>query len=138
MNTVLESLTGLIPFILYFSLSIGFLLIFKIIYVRCTPHDEWKLVKDDKNIAAAIALAGSIIGYSLAISGAARNAVNLIDFSIWGCIGLIAQLIAFLIIRVGFIPQIISRIEKGEIPAGIIMATTSIAIGLLNAACMSY
>ncbi|WP_064609401.1 DUF350 domain-containing protein [Photobacterium sp. J15] len=138
MEVLSDSLAGLGAFLLYFALSLAFLLLFKIIYVRFTPHDEWKLVKDQQNTAAAIGLAGSILGYCLAIAGAASNSVNLIDFALWGVIALVAQLIAFYIVRFGFMPKIVERIEAGEIPAGILMAATSVSVGLLNAACMTY
>lgn len=138
MEVITHSLAGLGAFLLYFSLSIAFLLLFKFIYVRFTPHDEWKLVKEDKNIAAAIGLSGSIIGYCLAIAGAASNSVNIIDFAIWGVVALIAQLLAFAIMRFGFMPKIVERIEAGEVPAGIMMAAVSVSVGLLNAACMTY
>jgi len=138
MDVFANSLAGLGAFLLYFSLSLAFLMLFKFIYVRFTPHDEWKLVKDQQNIAAAIGLSGSILGYCLAIAGAASNSVNLVDFAIWGVVALIAQLIAFIIVRFGFMPKIVERIEAGEIPAGILMAATSVSVGLLNAACMTY
>ncbi|KXI21060.1 DUF350 domain-containing protein [Photobacterium sanguinicancri] len=138
MDVLSQSLAGLGAFLLYFSLSLVFLMLFKFVYVRCTPYDEWKLVKEDKNTAAAIALSGSILGYSLAVAGAASNSVNLIDFAIWGLVALAAQLIAFVIVRFGFMPKIVERIEAGEIPAGILMAATSVSVGLLNAACMTY
>ncbi|EAS45428.1 DUF350 domain-containing protein [Photobacterium profundum] len=138
MDVLANSLAGLGSFLLYFSMSLAFLMLFKFVYVRITPHDEWKLVKEDKNIAAAIALAGSIIGYSIAIAGAASNSVNLVDFAVWGIVALLAQLIAFVIVRFGFMPKIVERIEAGEIPAGILMAATSVSVGLLNAACMTY
>ncbi|KMV29802.1 DUF350 domain-containing protein [Photobacterium swingsii] len=138
MDVFSQSLAGLGAFLLYFSLSLVFLMLFKFVYVRFTPYDEWKLVKEDQNTAAAIALSGSVLGYSLAIAGAASNSVNLIDFAIWGLVALAAQLVAFVIVRFGFMPKIVERIEAGEIPAGILMAATSVSVGLLNAACMTY
>lgn len=132
---LLESLGS---FALYLGLSILFLMIFKFVYIRMTPYDEWKLVKEENNIAAALTLSGAFIGYSLAIASAASNSVSIIDFAVWGVIALIAQVIAFLIVRFGFMPKLVERIEKNEIPAGIVMGSMSIAIGLLNAACMTY
>ena len=132
------SLAGLGSFALYFGLSIAFLLIFKFVYSRITPYDEWKLVKEEQNIAAALTLSGAFIGYSLAIASAASNSVNLIDFAIWGVIALIAQVIAYAIVRFGFMPKLVERIKSNEIPAGVVMGSMSIAIGLLNAACMTY
>ncbi|NAW63722.1 DUF350 domain-containing protein [Photobacterium halotolerans] len=138
MDLLTQSLAGLGSFVVYFAISIVFLMLFKIIFVRITPYDEWKLVKEEKNTAAAITLSGSILGYALAISGAASNSVNFIDFSIWGVVALLAQMLAYVIVRFGFMPRIAERIEAGEIPAGLLMAATSVSVGLLNAACMTY
>jgi putative membrane protein len=138
METLTHSLAGLGNFALYFILSLVLLLIFHLVYVRFTPFDEWKLVKEQKNTAAAITLSGSILGYSLALASAASNSVNLIDFCVWGVVALIAQILAFVIVRVGFMPKLVARIEAGEIPAAILMAATSVAVGILNAACMTY
>ncbi|MEI8593702.1 DUF350 domain-containing protein [Photobacterium sp. Hal280] len=138
MDLLTQSLAGLGSFVVYFAISIVFLMLFKFIFVRITPYDEWKLVKEEKNTAAAITLSGSILGYALAISGAASNSVNFIDFSIWGVVALLAQMLAYVIVRIGFMPRIAERIEAGEIPAGLLMAATSVSVGLLNAACMTY
>ncbi|MDV7105327.1 DUF350 domain-containing protein [Vibrio sp. TH_r3] len=138
MQILIDSIGNVGAFLLYFIVSLAFLLLFKVVYVRVTPYDEWALIKDGNNISAAIALAGSILGYSLAISGAASNSVNIVDFAVWGGIALLAQIAAFFIVRIAFMPKISERIEQGEIPAGIVMAATSVAVGLLNAACMTY
>lgn len=136
MEVLQNSLAGLGNFALYFFVSLGALLIFKMIYAWITPHDEWALVKA-QNTAAAVGFSGAIIGFSIALSGAASNSVNIIDFAIWAVVALIAQLIAFLIVRLR-LPKIIQRIQDDEVPAAIVLAGVSIAIGLLNAACMTY
>ena len=138
MVIVEQSLLGLANFALYFSLSLVFLLVFKFIYVFLTPNDEWKLVKNDKNIAAAIGFIGAVIGFALALASAAANSISLIDFAIWGGVALIAQLLAFAIVRFIFMPKIAQRIKEGEVSAGIVLGGTSVAVGLLNAACMTY
>lgn len=138
MEAVQTSLAGITGFALYFSVSLALLLTFKFIYVLVTPHDEWKLVKEDKNIAAAIGFIGAVIGFAVALAGAASNSVSLIDFAVWGVVALVAQTIAFAIVRFVFMPKIVQRINDNEISAGIVLGGTSIAVGLLNAACMTY
>jgi len=130
--------SGVIDFSLYFLVSIALLVCFKFIYALVTPHDEWKLVKDDNNTAAAIAFSGAIVGFSLALSSAAEYSEGLLDYAIWGAVGLIAQLVAFALIRFIFITKVSERIESGEISTGTMVAALSIAIGLLNGACMSW
>lgn len=138
MEAVAESLEGLIGFVSYFAGSMVLLVLFKFMYALVTPHDEWKLVKEDKNIAAAIGFVGAIIGFAIALAGAASNSVSIIDFGIWGIVALLAQTVAFAIVRFGFMPKIVQRINDNEISAGVILGGVSVAVGLLNAACMSY
>lgn len=138
MDTILASLAGLDNFALYFVTSIVFLFIFKFAYAMVTPHDEWKLVKEDKNVAAAVGFGGSIVGFALALSGAAANSLGIVDFAIWGVVAIIAQCLAFALLRFTFMPRIAERINNNEVSAGTMLAAMSIAVGLLNAACMTY
>ncbi|MGB2131373.1 MAG: DUF350 domain-containing protein [Marinobacterium sp.] len=136
MEALAPLLSGLSAFSLYFLISLVALLLFKVVYTLFTPHDEWKLVKD-RNTAAGCALSGAIIGFSIALGSAASNSVSLVDFAVWALVALIAQVIAYFIVRL-FMPQISQRIEADELPAGLVLGATSIAIGILNAASMTY
>ncbi|MFT5172151.1 MAG: putative membrane protein [Gammaproteobacteria bacterium] len=131
-------LDSILHFGAYFGASLVFLVVFKFAYTFVTPHDELKLIKEDKNTAAAIGFGGAVIGFSIALSGAASNSVSLVDFVTWGIIALIAQLLAFALVRFFFLPLIVERIQSNEVSAGTILGATSIAVGLLNAACMTY
>lgn len=133
-----DLLNGLINFGLYFTISIILLLAFKFIYALVTPYDEWKLVKEHKNIAASVGFSGAIIGFSIALASAAANSISLIDFAIWGVIALVAQIIAFAILRFLFMPKLVERIQNDEVSAGIMLGGLSVSVGLLNAACMTY
>lgn len=138
MDMIQASLSGLPNFLLYFFFSLGLLLAFKFVYVRITPHDEWNLVKNEKNIAAAIGFIGAMIGFSLALASAISHSVSLGDFVIWGVVALFAQTVAFAIVRFIFMPRIVERINDNEVSAGIILGGVSVAVGVLNAACMTY
>jgi len=133
-----ELITGISHFALYFGLAIVFLIIFKAVYALVTPHQEWKLIKEEKNTAAAIGFGGAIIGFATALAAAVSNSAGLVDFAIWGVIALIAQVIAFSVVRFVFMPKISLRIESNEVSAGIVLGATNIAVGLINAACMTY
>lgn len=133
-----QLLTSLLHFTAYFGISLLFLVLFKFTYKFITPHDEWKLIKEEQNTAAAIGFGGAVLGFAIALSGAASNSVSIVDFATWGVVALVAQSLAFALVRFGFMPQIISRIEANEVSAGIMLGATSIAVGLLNAACMTY
>jgi putative membrane protein len=131
-------LTAITHFGMYFGLALVSLIVFKFLYTLVTPQNEWKLIKENKNTAAAIGLSGAILGFALALAGAASSSVSLIDFATWSGVALAAQLVAFFIVRIFFMPKIVQRIVDNEVSAGIMLASTNIAVGLLNAACMSY
>ena len=131
-------ISELIEFAIYFSIALVFLVIFKFIYALFTPHDEWKLIKEQQNTAAAIGLGGAVLGFAIAISGVITNSLDYLDFAIWAVVALIAQSLAFLIVRFLFMPKIVKRIENNEVSAGVILASVNISVGLLNAACMTY
>jgi len=137
-EVVVDSLSGIAVFALYFCVALLLLMVFKWVYVLITPHDEWKLVKQENNTAAAIGFIGAVIGFSLALSSAASNSVSLVDFAIWGLVALAAQSLAFLMVRFLFMPKVVQRINDNEVSAGIILGGVSVAVGLLNAACMTY
>lgn len=138
MDMILHSIAGLANFAMYFVISIALLFMFKIIYAFATPHDEWKLVKEEKNLAAAVGFGGAMIGFSIALAGAATNSMSIVDFVIWGVVAIIAQSLAFALLRFTFMPKIAERINQNEVSAGTMLAAMSISVGLLNAACMSY
>ncbi len=139
MDTIMHSLAGLDNFALYFGLSIVFLFIFKLVYALVTPHDEWKLVKEEKNCSCSYWIwRGRIIGFAIALGSAASNSVAVVDFAIWALVAVVAQSLAFAILRFSFMPKIAERINNNEVSAGVMLASMSIAVGLLNAACMTY
>lgn len=138
MDAILVSLGGLSSFALYFVSSLVLLVLFKLLYALVTPHDEWRLVKEDRNAAAAIGFVGAILGFSLAVASAATYSVSYLDFLIWGVIALLAQILAFAVVRFVFMPKIVQRINNDEISAGIMLGGISVAVGLLNAACIAY
>lgn len=138
MDNSFELLEGIANFYIYFGTSIALLILFKFSYTLITPLDEWKLVKEENNTAAAIGLAGAVVGFCIAIAGAASNSVSIIDYLIWSAIALVSQLIAYALVRIIFMPKITTRIQNGEIPAAIVLASTAIGVGVLNAACMTY
>lgn len=125
-------------FSIYFFTALFALVVFKWVYALLTPHDEWKLIKEEKNVAAAIGFGGCVLGFAIALSGVIKNSVSPTDYAIWAVVALIAQIIAFVLVRFVFMPAIIKRIENNEISAGIMYAAITISVGLLNAACMTY
>ena len=134
--TTLSSLNGIPPFLAYFAVAIVLVLIFVRIYTWMTPHAEMALIRAN-NSAAALAFGGAIIGFALPLSSAITNSLSLLDCAVWGAVALIVQILTFVVLRV-VLKQLSQRIDKGEMASGIFAAAVAIAVGLINAACMSY
>ena len=136
LDTALTSLQGLPAFAAYFALAILLLLVFVRIYTWVTPHDEFALIRAN-NVAAAVAFGGAIIGFAWPLASAVTHSLSLLDCAIWGGVALLVQVITFLVASAA-LKQLPQRITQGEMAAGIFSAACSIAVGILNAACMSY
>lgn len=136
--TIPASFMGLPDFLLYMALSLVFMWVFIRAYTSLTPYNEWKLIKEGQNLAAALALSGSLVGFTLALASAAKNSVSLIDFAIWAAIAMATQLVAFVLIRFVYMRKIVARIGDNEVPAGAMSGAISLSVGLMNAAAMTY
>ncbi|MGL5147994.1 MAG: DUF350 domain-containing protein [Plesiomonas shigelloides] len=136
LDTLSASAQGLPAFIAYFTLAIVALLLFGRIYTWLTPHHEVVLIREG-NTAAAIAFGGALIGFALPLASAIQNSQSLPDSALWSLVALIVQALTFVCMRVA-LPQLPARISSGDSAAGIFMASVAIAVGLLNAACMTY
>ncbi len=120
----------------YFSCAVLLSVAFGAIYLRLTPHREFDLIVREHNASAAIALAGTMIGYAIALSGAIHNTHSIAEFLVWAFIGALAQLLAYLLARL-IHPGLSKAIEQNAIAAAIWLAAVSISAGVVCAACMA-
>jgi len=130
------SLAGLDDFLVYFGLSLGFVALYLAIYLRVTPYREIALIRQG-NAAAAASLSGSLIGFVLPLASAVTNSVNPWDMALWAAIALVVQLLAYFAVRL-LVPDVGRQIPDGKLAAGLFLGATSLAAGILNAACMTY
>ena len=135
METVGASLAELPWFLAYMATAVVLTLIYVVIYIWVTPHPEIKLIREN-NLAAALAFAGSLLGFCLPLASAIANSVALVDCVAWGVIALIVQIAIFYLVRLP-IPKISERIENGEMASGLWLGAASLAGGVLNAASMT-
>lgn len=130
-------LNGAQNFIIALVLSAALLALFKRIYQAITPYNERVLIAEG-NKAAAVALAGSMIGFALPMASALTVTVDRLEFVMWAVLAGVVQILAFLILRRFIVDDIKGKIEAGNMAVAIYLAATAIAIGLLNAASMTY
>ena len=78
-----------------------------------------------------------MVFFIIPLSAAIKYSVNLVDMAIWGLIALVVQIAAFVVVKM-LVPSIGQDIEAGNGAQGFFLGCTALAVGLLNAACMSY
>jgi|UniRef100_UPI0040485B29 putative membrane protein len=128
-----------ISFLSFFFTALALVIVFLYLYAIVTPYDDYNLIFENNNIAAALGFGGAIIGVSIPLYSALVHSVSYLDFAIWGAIAISIQLIfAFIVTRLNGKYSFKTKISEGVIPVGILMAFLSISIGLLNAGSMSY
>ena len=136
MRQVFDSFAGFDDFLVYLAVTLALLALFIAIYIRVTPYRELTLIRAG-NMAASFSLSGSILGFIVPLSAAVKYSVNVVDMAIWGLVALVVQIAAFIVVKM-MIPSITQDIPEGKGAQGFFLGTASLAVGLLNAACMSY
>jgi putative membrane protein len=134
--TVGESIRYIDDFLIYFGLALALLIAFMLIYTAITPYKELKLIRDG-NTAAAISLSGAMLGFALPLASSVINAVNLVDMTIFAVVATVAQIIVFVVARM-LLPGLAGSIADGNTAKATFLATISVAVGMMNAAALTY
>jgi putative membrane protein len=129
-------LNGALHFALAFVAAGGFTLIFMALYRLVTPHNEGALIRQG-NVAAAIALGGGVIGYVIPLASALSQTATLPEFVAWAALAGVIQIVTFVVVRRVAIPDVSKRIEDGDVAAALYLLMISLAVGVINAACMT-
>ena len=135
-HQIFDSFAGFDDFLIYLAIALVLLYCFVWLYIRVTPWAEMALIRAG-NMAAAFSLSGAILGFIVPLSAAIKYSVNLVDMVIWGVIALVVQIAAFVVVKL-LVPTVAQDIEANNGAQGFFLGVTSLAAGLLNAACMSY
>lgn len=127
MEAVLQSLmSGLPILLLHVAVTLAMLAAAVALYVRITPYDEIKLIRDG-NVAASVSLGAAILGLGLPLAFTLAGSINVWDIVVWGDVVLLVQLLAYkagdLILR-----DLPRRIEDGEIGPALVLAAIKLAV----------
>ena len=129
-------LTTLPAFLAYFAVAVVLLALFLLVYLNVTPYHELALIRAG-NTAAAISLAGALLGFALPVANVIAHSDTLLGLAAWGVVAGVVQLLAYLVMRFT-LPQLNQDIPAGKTAPAVFLAVFSLTIGLINAACMSY
>jgi putative membrane protein len=105
------------------------------IYLFITPYHEIRLIRQG-NSAAAVSFGGTAIGMALVLFSTAASTFDVVELAIWGGLGLIGQIIVFLIVTL-LIPDLKQGLNDNKLAYGILLGALSIAMGILNAGAIS-
>lgn len=137
---MLHYLQGLPHFFAYLLSALGMLVAFMYCYSRLTPHHEWTLIREG-NAAAARAYGGSILGFTLPLYSAMANSISYLDFILWGIVAFGVQIATFFGLKLVLRRQgesLSQHITEGHQAYGTLVGSISIAVGLINAASMTW
>ena len=110
------SLQQYLSYLQYLAVSLGMTALFAAVYLRITPADELKLIKNG-NLACALSFGGALVGFCLPLASSIAHSVGLLDFVLWSWAA--AAILA-----------------GNNVAVGTLCAVISVAVGLLNAACL--
>lgn len=119
-------------FLAYLGASAALLAAFIFIYAKATPYQEFTLIAHDNN-AVAITFAGAVLGFTAPLVASIYYTASLAEMCLWAAITCVVQLLVLVVLR-----RQARRVEEGHVASAIVVATISLAVGLLNAASISH
>lgn len=122
-------------YLLHLLTGFALLAVFFWVYTKVTPFHEIGLIRQG-NTAAALSLAGAIVGFCLTVAGSILLSSTFAMFLVWGFGAMTAQLLTYMAVT-RVLPQMNAAISENNTAMGALMGTTSLVVGIINAACLS-
>lgn len=120
--------------------GLGFVLLFVGLYLFeiTTKVEEFKLIGQG-NVTAGLVLGGRLFGLSFVIGSAIAHSINLVDMIIWSAIGIVAQIILYILSEVLTVRfNIGEAIEKDNRALGVFLLLMSLSVGWMIAQSLTY
>lgn len=122
----------------YAGLSFLLLIIGFVLFELSTKTKELKLIAQG-NLAAALVIGGKLLGLSFVIGSAIANSVNLTDMIIWGAVGIVSQIVLYILLELITIRfSIKDAIENNNTAVGTLLLLISLSVGWVIAQCLTY
>ncbi len=127
--------TGFPITLLHAGMTVLILFLGSALYILLTPHREIALIREG-NSAAAISLAGVMVGLAIPLAVSLTASTSLIEIGIWGASTVVVQLLIFRIVDMILrgLPQ---RIQEGEMSAAALLVGAKLATALILAAAVA-
>ena len=111
------------------------MVMFGVVYLRITPAEDLRVIKNG-NLACALSFGGALVGFCVALAASISQSVNFPDFILWGMGAAVIQILVYFA-ATKIIPQANEELVNNNVAVGALFGAISVAIGLLNAACLS-
>lgn len=125
----------ILNYVIHLFLAAVLLVMFFMIYTRLTPYNEVLLIRQGNN-AAALSLSGSLLGFSMTIASSLMHTANYQQFFLWSFGAMVVQILAYFC-TTRALRMARDHIESGNTAFGGLLGAISLAIGAINAACIS-
>lgn len=136
MSAVIQSfLAGFPILVLHVTVTFAMLAAAVFIYIKITPYDEIKLIRDG-NTAVAVSLSGAIVGLALPLAFSMASSISVWEVLIWGPVILLLQLIAFRVTDI-VLKDLPKRIMDGEMGSAILLVSIKLGAAAINAAAVT-
>lgn len=126
---------AILNYLLHLGTAAALVLLFFVIYTRITPYNEVLLVRQG-NHAAALSLAGALIGFSLTIASALLHTPDWVHFAGWSAGAMLVQVLVYNV-TTRLLKMSKDQIEADNSAFGGLLGAISISVGLVNAGCIS-
>ena len=127
--------TGFPITLLHAGVTVAILFAAASLYVMLTPHKEIALIRDG-NTAAAVSLAGVLVGLAIPLAVSLKGSTSLIDLALWGVAIALVQLLVFRLVDF-ILHGLPRRIQDDEMAAAAMLVGAKVATALILAAAVS-
>ncbi len=111
------------------------LAVFLFAYTRLTPYREIELIRAGK-LAPAISLGGALLGFSLTLASSIEHNDSLGMFIVWALAAMVVQALAYALLSRAIAGRA-EALEADDVAMCALMGSVALAVGLVNAACLS-
>jgi putative membrane protein len=125
----------IVNYALYLISAALLMTVFFMVYCWATPFDEMAQIRAG-NSAAALSFSGALIGFSLTIASAILHSTSLVLFVAWSVGAIVVQLVVYVLVS-RLLHMSKEQIESNNVAFGGLLGAISLAIGAINAACLS-
>ena len=129
------SLSQYLLYLQYMLVGIAMTVVFAAVYLRITPVEELRLIKNG-NLACALAFGGALVGFCLTLASSIAHSVSFIDFILWALAAAVIQIFVYFAATM-MIKGATAELIGNNVAVGTLFGAVSISIGILNAACLT-